>query len=65
VPRRFRYALVLGAQAPATAWVDPVSPEALAGLRATPPGARGVFGLATPPRRPWLEAEIRRQQRRR
>lgn len=65
VPRRFRYALVLGARAPAAAWVDPLAAESLASLRTTPPAARGVFGLAAPPRRPWLEAEIRRQQRER
>lgn len=62
VPRRFRYALVLGAEAPTAAWVEPLGAETdLA--RSEPSAARGVFGLRPPPRQLWLEADIRRRLR--
>jgi hypothetical protein len=55
-PRRFRYAVILGLERPASLSVLPVSEEAV-----PPPAARGekgVFGIVPPPLRTPVEDEV-------
>lgn len=66
LPRRLRYAVTLGADWVAGAWldplVDPAPPTALAGLPAPPPAAAGVLPGVTPPRLETpVEHEVRRK----
>lgn len=63
VPRRFRYALVVGPGTPPGASVEPVERELWPSLQAVMLAGPGVLGLDAPPRLPWLESEIRRRQR--
>jgi hypothetical protein len=67
VPRRFRYAAVVGLEGPLEASVLPVAPEALASLPgsvSTEAADPGILGLArTPHRLPAEDAVRRRLQR--
>lgn len=59
LPRRFRYALVVGIEGPVAARVQRVDETAAAGLLAGDPRpARGVFGIAPPLLRTPVEHEI-------
>lgn len=64
LPRRFRYAVALGADWVAGAWVDPlvdpVTVSALERLPAPPLPSPGVFGVAPP----WLETPVEHEVRR-
>lgn len=60
LPRRFRYALVLGADSVVAARVAPVAAELLDRLPAPVP-ERGLFGLASPRLGTPVENEVRRR----
>jgi hypothetical protein len=60
LPRRFRYALVLGADSVVAARVEPVAPELLDRLPAPPPPETGLLGLRSPRLRTPVENEVRR-----
>jgi len=61
LPRRFRYALVLGVDSVVGAWVDPVHPEVLDRLPAPPPPPAGLFGLEPPRSVTPVENEVGRK----
>lgn len=61
LPRRFRYALVLGADSVVGARVEPVVPELLDRLPASPAPERGLFGLPPPRSGTPVEHEVRRK----